>query len=170
MLRHASFAARTPQVVANGLARLLRARALRALNPPFPPGSWFVCLGDAQGTLLEVLPWGRVIEKNAAGGIGIDEAMRDRTSTHFLLQTPLSTTQIETIAAEEGWECARMNAGLFQFTKVWVGGTFLVELMSPERAGASTATFGLEGVAALDGRLRALERAIAESRSVGAGA
>jgi len=55
------------------------------------------------------------------------------------------------------------DAGLFPFTKVWIGGRFLVELMSPEQAVAYTAAFGRKGIATLDGRLRDVERASVKS-------
>ena len=163
MLHHVSFNARVPEVVATGLAQLLRAHALRAPNPPFPAGSWFVCLGDEPGTLLEILPWGHVLDKNAPGGTTIDQLMRERTSTHVLLQTPLAPHQIERIAAEQGWDSSPADAGLFQFTKVWIGGRFLVELMSPEQAAVYTAAFGRKGIATLDEKLRDVERASVKS-------
>lgn len=159
MLHHVSFSARHPEIVAKELAKLLDCTALRAPCPPFPTESWFVCLGDAFGTLLEVLPWGHVQDKG--GGVkSVDDFMRDRSSTHILLQTPLSTSQIEAIANEEGWDCVPASAGFFNFTKVWVEGTFLVELMTLEQATSYTANFGTEGMPELDGKLRELERAM----------
>lgn len=160
MLHHVSFSARHPDVVAKGVARLLDGLALKAPCPPFPPGSWFVCLGDAHGTLLEVLPWGHVQDPSAGGAKRVDELMRERSSTHVLLQTPCSTSRIETIATEEGWDWAHASAGFFQFTKVWVEGQFLIELMTPEQATSYTTTFGAQGFPALDGKLRELERAL----------
>lgn len=160
MLHHISFSARHPEIVAKGLAKLLDCTALRAPCPPFPTGSWFVCLGDAFGTLLEVLPWGHVQDKEGGSAKSVDNLMRDRSSTHILLQTPRSTSQIETIANEEGWDCVPASAGFFNFTKVWVEGTFLVELITPEQAASYTANFGTEGMPELDGKLRELELAI----------
>lgn len=86
--------------------------------------------------------------------------MRERSSTHILLQTPRSTSQIETIANEERWDCVPASAGFFNFTKVWVEGRFLVELMPLEQATSYTANFGTEGMLELDGKLRELERAM----------
>jgi hypothetical protein len=160
MLHHVSFSARHPEIVAKGLAKLLDCTALRAPCPPFPTGSWFVCLGDAFGTLLEVLPWGHVQDKERGGAKSVDDLMRDRSSTHILLQTPRSTSQIEAIANEERWDCLPASAGFFNFTKVWVEGTFLVELMTLEQAMFYTANFGTEGMLELDGKLRELERAM----------
>ncbi len=137
---------------------------LQAPCPPFPTGSWFVCLGDARGTLLEVLPWGHVQDKERGGAKSVDDRMRDRTSTHLLLQTSRSTAQIETIAAEAGWDCERADAGFFTFTKVWVDGAFLIELMTPEQAKAYVATFGTAGMPDLDAKLRELERAMQRKR------
>lgn len=160
MLHHVSFSARHPEVVAKGVARLLDCAALRAPCPPFPTGSWFVCLGDAHGTLLEVLPWGHVQDKEGGGAKAVDPSMRDRSSTHVLLQTPCSIAQIEHIVAEEGWDSSQASAGFFTFVKVWVEGVFLVELMTPEQAASYVASFGVGGMSALDGKLRELERSI----------
>lgn len=156
MIHHVSFSARNPEIAARGIAQLLDCQALRAPCPPFPDGSWFVCLGDAFGTLLEVLPWGHVQDKEG-GAKRVDELMRDRSSTHLLMQTPLSTTRIEAIAKEQGWECQSASAGFFDFTKVWVEGVFLIELMTPEQALGYVANFGTRGIAGLDGKLRGLE-------------
>lgn len=160
MLHHVSFSARHSQNVANGLARLLDCIALKAPCPPFTADSWFVVLGDAAGTLLEVLPWGHVQDPHGGGAKAVDDLMRDRTSTHLLLRTPLSVSQIEELAQAEGWASARASAGCFEFTKVWVEGAFLVELMTPKQAAAYAAVFGSEGLPELDGKLRQLERAM----------
>lgn len=160
MLHHVSFSARRPETVAKGVARLLDGKALKAPCPPFPTGSWFVCLGDGLGTLLEVLPWGHVQDKEGGGAKRVDELMRERSSTHVLMQTPRSTAGIEAIAQEEGWDCVPASAGFFKFTKVWVEGTFLIELMTPEQATSYTATFGASGITTLDGKLRELELAL----------
>jgi hypothetical protein len=160
MLHHISFSARQPEIVAKGVAKLLDCTALRAPCPPFPTGSWFVCLGDAFGTLLEVLPWGHVQDKERGGVKSVDDLMRDQSSTHILIQTPRSTSQVETIANEEGWDCLPASAGFFDFTKVWVEGTFLIEIMTPEQATSYTANFGTKGMPDLDSKLRELERAM----------
>ncbi|RBP47794.1 hypothetical protein DES53_101594 [Roseimicrobium gellanilyticum] len=164
MIHHASFSARNPETAARGLARLFACEAIKAPAPPFPQGSWFVCLGDASGTILEILPWGHILWNHAtdkgSAGKSFDEDMREHSSTHFLIQTPLSTSRIEEIAKEEGWDCFPGNAGFFQFTKVWVEGTFLIELMTPVQAESYAAHFGQMGIATLDGKMRNLERAM----------
>jgi hypothetical protein len=160
MLHHISFSALQPEIVAKGIAKLLDGTALRAPCPPFPTESWFVCSGDAFGTLLEVLPWGHVQDKERGGAKSVDDLMRDRSSTHILIQTPLSTSRIKTIANEEGWDCLPASAGFFDFTKVWVEGNFLIELMTPEQSRSYIANFGAAGMQDLDGKLRALEHAM----------
>jgi hypothetical protein len=162
VIHHVSFCAKAPAVAARGLAWLLGAQAIKAPSPPFPTGAWFVCLGDAHGTLLEVLPWGSVLAPGLPGGKGVDEAMREHTATHVLLTTPRATDQIERIATEEGWRWSHADAGLFSFTKVWVEETFLVELMTPEQSNAYVAVFGRSGAATIDSRMRGLERALLE--------
>ena len=65
-------------------------------------------------------------------------------------------------------ETTRKAVSVAQFSgsamwKVWIGGRFLVELMSPAQAVAYTAAFGRKGIATLDGRLRDGERASVKS-------
>jgi hypothetical protein len=132
---------------------------MKAPCPPFPAGSWFVCLGDSCGTLLEVLPWGHVQDKEA-GTKSIDAFMRNRTSTHILLQTPLCVDQIEAVSAEQGWECARTGAGLFDLTKIWVEGRFLIELMTPAQARSYLEIFGSGGLPTLEATMRDMELAL----------
>ncbi len=160
MLHHVSFSARHPEVVAKGLAKLLECSAVRAPSPPFPAGAWFVCLGDVHGTMLEILPWSYVQDKQAGLRRISDELMGAGTSTHLLMQTPLSATQIAECATELGWQAYPASTGLFEFTKIWIENTFLLELMTLEQAEEYQAHFGAFGLATLDNKLRGLERTL----------
>jgi hypothetical protein len=161
VLHHVSFNAREPAIAANALAQMLGARALRAPQPPFPAGSWFVVYGDAQGSLLEVLPWGKALDPEASGGMRDDPAMRQYHGTHVLLQTSRTPEDILSIAKAHGWRALPASAGLFSFTKVWIEGTFLVEIMTPEQARDYVKTFNHEGLTTLDAKLRGIEAALA---------
>jgi hypothetical protein len=160
MLHHVSFSARQPEVVAKGLAKLLECSALRAPCPPFPSGSWFVCLGDVHGTMLEVLPWSYVQDKQTGLRRISDELMGAGTSSHLLIQSPLSASEIAACASELGWSAHAASTGLFEFTKIWVENTFLIELMTAEQAEDYIANFGAFGIRTLDDTLRAVERAM----------
>lgn len=160
MLHHVSFSAHQPELVAKGLARLLDGSALRAPSPPFPVGSWFVCLGDVYGTMLEILPWSYVQDKQTGVRRISDELMGAGTSTHLLMQSPLSATEISECAAELGWSAQPASTGFFEFTKIWVENTFLLELMTLEQAEDYMAHFGAFGLATLDNKLRGVERAL----------
>lgn len=168
MLHHVSFNALKPDHVSRVLAELLGAVAIRAPAPPFPSGSWLVCSGDDRGSLLEVMPWGAVREPAAPSGAGHDPEMRRHSGTHLLLATPHTVDAVLAIAAREAWPAETGDAGLFRFTKVWIEGAFLIELLSPEHAAAYVAAFNGEGLASLNHKLRQVEAALAaRSRPAG---
>ena len=164
MLHHASFNVHNPHAVAHVLAEMLGAVAIRAPNPPFPQGSWFVCYGDAGGSFLEVLPWGVVLDAEARFGVGTDEAMRPRTGAHVLVSTPHSVEKIQEVAGRQDWRTQIIDAGLFKVVKIWIENAVLVEFLPPEMTAAYLATFATAGIATLDAKLRSLEAALS-SRS-----
>jgi hypothetical protein len=161
VLHHVSFNAREPRRVAERLAQILGAHAVRAPQPPFPEGAWFVVYGDSQGTLIEVLPWGKVLDPDVAGGTRDDPDMRPRHGTHVLLGTSRSVDDVLAMAKVYGWRASLANAGLFSFVKVWVDDTFLVEVLTPLQAGDYVAAFNRTGLMTLDQKLRHLEASIA---------
>jgi hypothetical protein len=157
MLHHVSFNARDPRAVAERLAELLCAVTVRAPTPPFPEGSWFVCVGDAQGSYLEVLPTQWVFDPQARGGLVKGEAAPRRTGFHVLLGTPRSRAEVEAIATAAGWRVELVRTPLFSLVKVWVDGAQLLEILPADLAAEYLATFGPAGLPGLDQRLRALE-------------
>ena len=64
------------------------------------------------------------------------------------------------IAEREGLCASPTDAGLFQFTKVWVEDALLVELLTPQQIPGYLGAFGAGGVATLDARFRELERTV----------
>ncbi len=164
MLHHASFNARAPEKAAHGLAEILDATAIRAPAPPFPIDSWFVCFGDDQGSLIEVMPWGSVREPTPTS-LGQDENMRRYSGSHLLVRSRRPPEDIRTIANREGWSAEPGSAGLFQFTKVWIEKMFLIEVMTPEQASVYAAVFNAAGLATLDHKLRQIENALSQGIS-----
>ena len=160
MLHHASLNARNPRNVAETLAEMLETSAIRAPSPPFPVQSWFVCYGDAAGSLLEILPWGTVLDQNAPMGVGHDGEMRRHNGSHVLISTPRGIDAIQAIASREGWQCDLVDARLFQVVKVWIENAVLVEFLTPEIEASYRAAFGAAGIASLDSRLRELENSL----------
>ena len=167
MLHHFSFNAREPTVVAEGLAKIVGGRALRAPSPPFPAESWFVCLGDDFGTLIEVMPWGEIRDATKSNGVGHDPEMRRSSGSHILIGTPLSCVRLWGAAAHYGWRTELASAGLFKFVKMWVENSFLVELLPPEHHNEYLRAFGREGIDQLDWKLRELEGNVRAVKAAG---
>jgi hypothetical protein len=161
VLHHVSFNAHDTDRVAAGVADLLDAQALRAPSPPFPRDAWFVCLGDDNGSLIEVMPWGETRDGGNARGVGHDAEMRPTTGSHILASTPRSTKDVLAIAERYGWRAEHAEGGMFRFIKVWVEGGFLLELLTPELKPAYVNAFNAEGMLSADRKLRELERQIA---------
>jgi hypothetical protein len=156
MLHHFSFNARNPHLAASVLADMLGVQAVAAPTPPFPTGAWFVVFGDMQGSLIEVLPWGKTLDPDTRGMCD-DLGMRSRSGSHLLTRTTRSAADVLTIARAHDWRASPASAGLFDFTKVWVENTFLIEIMTTDQARDYVRAFGSPGIATLDARLRALE-------------
>ena len=55
------------------------------------------------------------------------------------------------------------SAGFFSFTKVWIEGAFLIEIMTAEQAKEYVATFSRSRIGALDGKLRWIESALSKA-------
>jgi len=160
MLHHVSFNAREPKRVAQALAQLITARTIGAPCPPFPKDSWFVCLGDEFGTLIEVMPWGETRDASTPTGVGHDPQMRQSSGSHILIATPRSSEEVLEIGAQLGWRAELASAGLFRFVKVWVENSFLVELLPPEFRDEYVNAFGRAGIHKLEWQLRDIERGI----------
>jgi hypothetical protein len=161
MLHHVSFNARNPERAARVLAALMDATAVRLPAPPFPKGAWSVVCGDSQGSFIELIPWGYALDAEARGGMVMDQEMRPRTGSHVLASTPHAAEVVLAIAEREKLRAALTDAGLFQFIKVWVEETVLVELLTPQQMPAYLASFGPAGLATLDSKFRDVERALA---------
>jgi catechol 2,3-dioxygenase-like lactoylglutathione lyase family enzyme len=162
VLHHVSFSVHDPARASSVAAELLGARAVKAPSPPFPDGSWFVVMGDGVGSLIELTPWGSVLDPDRPG-IASDPQMRPHSASHVLAGTPLATAEIFALAERENLRAQAVSAGLFQFVKVWIEDSLLLELLPPENIRDYVECFGETGASSLDDRLRALERNIAMS-------
>ena len=161
MIFHMSFGAADPAHAAGVLAELTGATPILAPSPPFPHGSWLICYGDRNGTLVELLPRSCVFDPDAPLGLKRTEAAPGGGSAHVLVGTPLPFEAIRRIAEREGWPIQEVETGLFKVVKVWVEGAFLVEFLTPEEACRYAEAFGTEGLPELDGKLRQLEASMA---------
>lgn len=160
MICHVSFNALNPRRVAAALAALLDASAVRAPNPPYPDGSWFVCYGDATGSLIEILPWGIVLDPLMSGGLDHDEEMRNRSGFHALVRTPLDVGTVLALAAREDWRARIADKRGYKVIKIWIENSFLIELMTPDMAEAYSNMYGARGMPLLEERLRFIETAL----------
>jgi hypothetical protein len=157
MLHHVSLNVRDPEHVAARLGYMFSAKVLRAPRPPFPFNSWFVCFGDENGSLIEVLPWGEVRDPTGRAGIAHDDQMRPHSGWHVLLSTHMPIEHVIAVAGHEGWHCETTHAGLFQFVKVWIENAALIEVMSAGQAAHYVSTFGVSGLVTLAEKLQSLE-------------
>jgi hypothetical protein len=162
MIYHISFAVRRPEHVAKVLAELTGATPVRAPAPPFPAGSWLLCHGDGNGSLIELLPWRSVLHPNEPLGIRQSGTGPDHSGFHALVHTPHPQETVLATARREGWRAQHVESGLFEIVKVWIDGVVLLEFLCEDKAGRYVETFGGEGLSTLDRKLRQLETAMAE--------
>jgi ketosteroid isomerase-like protein len=162
-IHHMSFGARDPERVAQVLAELTGATAVRAPAPPFPAGAWFVVAGDDRGSLIEILPADAVFDPDARLGFRQRPAAYEPVAAHVLLSASVSREDIHAAAKREGWRAQDVETGLFRIVKVWIDGCTLVEFFAKGDAGRYVDAFGAEGLPSLDGKLRKLEADLASA-------
>lgn len=159
MLYHLSFNAREPKRVAAVLAEILDAKVIAAPSPPFNEGSLFVCCGDERGTMVSIEPWGVTYEPGPDARTDMPHAPESppHNAFHALMASKVSEERIHAIAKREGWPSGRMNNGPFEVINLWLEGTQLLELTTPELLPAYLRTFDGAGVQTLDASLRKQE-------------
>lgn len=159
MLLHLSFTARDIDRVASVLAELLGATVVDCPSPPFPAGSRYVCCFDEQGTMVEVLPAGTTYQPGHGGAPRTiaGEPGAAASAVHGLFSTSLTLDRIRSIAEREGWPCSLVDTGRFKVMAVWLEGTQLIELSTPELLPDYVALYGTGGREALDPFLREVE-------------
>lgn len=133
MLFHVSIDADDPQHVAEVIAELWGGAAL-----PFPPvmvGSWMAMAGDERRTTVEVYPRGTELvaaegDADAFGMIGFNGA---RSATHLAIATELGVEDLLAIAKREAWPVKyRKRGGIFGVMELWIEGTRMIEVLTPE--------------------------------------
>jgi hypothetical protein len=132
MLFHLSIDAENPRLVAQVLARLMGGKAT-----PFPAvtdGSWVAHGGDDRNTLIEVYPRGTLLVEGPGGAVGLPGPSMRRSATHFALATPLTEDEVHAIARWEEWpvETHSRGQGAFDVIELWLEGTRLAEILTPE--------------------------------------
>lgn len=134
MLHHFSIAAENPQRVAEVLAELWHGSSY-----PFPiyPNSYVAFAGDDRGTMIEVYPLGSELHPGhpELPERVINPAASSYSATHAAIAVPVGQSDIEQIAAREGWFAQRCDRGpFFTVMEFWIENRFLVELLTPEMA------------------------------------
>jgi hypothetical protein len=160
MIHHMSFGVSNPERVAQTLAELTGAVAMRAPTPPFPHGAWFVLAGDDRGSFLEILPATAVFDPDAPLGIRQRPATSAPGSGHVLVSTIETSEEIRAIADREGWRAQEVETGLFKIVKVWIDDAVLVELFAKGESERYIEAFGAPGMATLNDKLRDMERTL----------
>lgn len=146
MLFHLSIDADDPRHVAKVLAELWGGAAM-----PFPPvseGSWVAMAGDDRNTLVEVYPRGTelVEAEGDADAIGVTGGNGSRSATHFAMATELDLDAVLAIARREGWPAKyRKRGGAFGVLELWLEGTRMIEVLTPEMQAEYLATMTLAG-------------------------
>ncbi|MEI9928065.1 MAG: hypothetical protein WDN44_10685 [Sphingomonas sp.] len=147
MIFHVSIDADDPRHVAEVFAELWGGAAL-----PFPPvmgeRSWVAMAGDARNTTVEVYPRGTelVEAEGDADSYGVIGANGPRSATHFAMATPLDIEAVAAIAKREGWPVKyRKRGGVFGVMELWVEGTRMIEVLTPEMQGEYLAALTIEG-------------------------
>ncbi|MEI9849682.1 MAG: hypothetical protein WDN24_01175 [Sphingomonas sp.] len=146
MLYHLSIDARDPERVARTVAELWG-----GIATPFPPvatGSWIALAGDDRNTALEVYPLGTGLVQGAGDtdAQGVAGGGNDRSATHFAMATDMDAAQVLGIAGREGWPVKyRKRGGAFGVLELWIEGTRMIEVLTPEMQAEYLATMTVAG-------------------------
>ena len=132
MLFHISIGAERPKQAARLVAELWRGRAY-----PFPPvadGSWIAMAGDARGSAIEVYPLGT--ELHQGDGDSPVRSLEGRPArngpVHVAIATGLDVEAVKVIARRFGAPAKVCARGPFHVIELWVEGSFMIEVLTPE--------------------------------------
>ncbi|HEX8514145.1 MAG TPA: hypothetical protein VF688_13680 [Allosphingosinicella sp.] len=145
MLFHISMAAERPRQVARLIAELWGGRAY-----PFPPvadGSWIAMAGDDRGSAIEVYPLGTELHEGAGGAGAQSRAGRPSPNgpVHVAIATELGMGDVKGIARRFGAPAKVCSRGPFRVIEVWVEGSFMIEVLTPEMQAEYLASFTFAG-------------------------
>jgi hypothetical protein len=154
LLFHVSIDAVDPRHVAQVIAELWDGVAVPF--HPVMPGSWMAMAQDDRNTTVEVYPRGTELMEGDgdADSFGAMGEAHPRSATHFAMATMKDRATVRAIAEREGWPVKyRSRGGLFGVMEIWVEGTRMIEVLTPEmqaeyRALTSSDALKLKPVAA----------------------
>ena len=135
MLFHISMAAERPEQAARLVAELWGGRAY-----PFPPvaeGSWIAMAGDDRGSAIEVYPLGTELHQGEGESAARSVAglLSRNGPVHVAIATQLDVGQVEAIAERFGAPAKLCSRGPFHVIELWVEGSFLIEVLTPQMQG-----------------------------------
>ena len=124
-----------------------------------------MCCGDDRGTMISLEPWGVTYEPGPKNMTTMPrgQASPQHNAFHGLFLAAVPEARVLELAAAEGWPAGRVSNGPFEVINVWLEGTQLVELTTPELYPAYKATFDAEGVKTLDRNNRELAQRIKQA-------
>ena len=132
MLFHISIGAERPKQAARLVAELWQGRAY-----PFPPvadGSWIAMAGDERGSAIEVYPLGT--ELHLGDGESPVRSLEGRPArngpVHVAIATGLDVESVKAIAQRFGAPAKVCARGPFHVIELWVEGSFMIEVLTPE--------------------------------------
>ena len=132
MIHHLSIPAARTRRVAEVLQRLLG-----GVITPFGPyrDSWIVWAGDEHGTAIEVYPLGtEMFPPDGPGQAQFREAGHPSpfVATHATVSVDRTVSQIQELAAAEGWRAVQLSRGPFDVVEFWVENHVMLEVMTPD--------------------------------------
>jgi hypothetical protein len=135
MIHHISISAHNPLRVSQVLAEILQGASV-----PFPgyPDSYVALALDAQGTMIEVHPFGTAlfpgVEAKEASHLRPHPSSSHYSANHTAISVPMKTEKIWAIAQREGWRVVQCQRGddYFDVIELWIENQLLIELLSPE--------------------------------------
>lgn len=132
MLFHISIAAERPEAAARLIAELWHGRAY-----PFPPvadGSWIAMAGDDRGSAIEVYPLGTELHEGSGEAPARATAGRRAPNgpVHVAIATELDGDEVKALAKRFGAPAKICSRGPFDVIELWVEGSFLIEVLTPE--------------------------------------
>jgi hypothetical protein len=145
MLFHISMAAQRPRQAASLIAELWGGRAY-----PFPPvaeGSWIAMAGGDRGSAIEIYPIGTELHEGAGESGAQSRAGRPSAHgpVHVAIATELGMGDVKGIARRFGAPAKVCSRGPFRVIEVWVEGSFLIEVLTPEMQAEYLASFNFAG-------------------------
>jgi hypothetical protein len=132
MLFHISMAAERPEQAARLVAELWGGRAY-----PFPPvaeGSWIAMADDDRGSAIEVYPLGTELHEGEGEAAVVPLAGRPARNgpVHVAIATDRAVDEVMAIAARFGAPAKVCARGPFHVIELWVEGSFMIEVLTPE--------------------------------------